>query len=359
MSSRRPGATSTLLSFLLLVLVIAGVAYVADQTLPGNVGGGPADSLPAGIPSPEPTSPVGPIDEDTLAPAFASLPSLVFVRSDATSTLMVRRMGNGDESVIFTDADESIRLTQVLGTLATGGVVALSTSRTDPTAAALVEIASDGSGSLVTRRPNLPLSTSQPAVSPDGTRLALVSFNNAERSFGFTLAVEPLAGGAGVTVADDPAGIALVSWSPDSRQLAYVQGQATAEAGQTVYTVVPGNEPVKQFTIDPLQVVTDLIWSDLTTLALVLEPLGNNAQSQARLMSYRLGQSAPVQLLDLGGKERSLASARDGEHLAFLLGDVPAGQTTSPGTITLLNRTTGTVTSLGTATDIAGFVGTE
>ena len=180
-----------------------------------------------------------------------------------------------------------------------------------------------------------------------------MSFDNTEGNFGFTLKTQPLSGGTGEAIDQSANGVALPRWS-GAGSLAYVVGQATPDHGQTIKLRKTGTSTTV-FTSEKSQVITDLAWLGDDKMALVLEPLGNNAQNKASVLIITTSDGKADQTYDLPGKERSLHADGSGQYLALVSGEVQgAGENAGP--VTVIDLSSGTQTSRGNAIAIAGFL---
>ncbi len=343
-SSRRSNSIVTALFFL---IVAVGGLYAANKgILSSNQGGGALDALPAssqGTPT---------IVESGAASKTAELPSVVVGIKTGNTFKLVGRPQTGDEKTYFTDTDEQTKVQQLLGTDFKGLVYAWTSGDAAGIRGQLATIATDGSGRLTLIGQPL-AATTAPTINPSGTQVAYVGFDNSEGSFGFTLLLDKTTGGALRSLDSSPDGIALPRFAQND-SLAYTVGQATPDKGQEVRVHVGSNHTTR-FTTDKNQLISDLVWLGNDRLAIVVEPLGNNAANQAQILIVNASDGSIVTTIDKPGKERSLQATASGAVLGFITGEV-SGLASEPGTVTLIDLATGTEATRGEATSIAGFL---
>ncbi len=351
MSSKVPG--SNLFGALLVVLLIGGMVYAAKQVgTSAPAQGGATDTLvPEGITP----APVAEIDEPATqeTPVVSTpQPTLLFVRSASNGQQLIRRVAAGSESVIFTDADTAVKLQAVLGVL---DEKAIAMFTADDGHTELRSIALDGSGRTETLNASFG-GAAGAAFSSTTKQVAYAVFDNAERSFGFSLVREALDGTSRSVVDSDPNGIALPVWSADGKRVAYIQGQATPDAGQILKIATIGGASDAVYTFEQNTAITSLAWLDDQSLAYSAEPLGNNTQNAAQTYALDLASKQARSLVDGTGKDRSLLVSRDGAWLAFVAGNVTAGDTQPAGLLTVIELATGKQQTLSAASATSAWM---
>lgn len=339
--------------------VVAVLGLVTTNRLASPQGGAPLDVQPEGIPNApaEQTTAEEALGTDTPQSTLVIPPTLLLIRDGATTRIIQREYPKDTKMItnrtLFTDADETNKLQQIIGLNSTH-VYAL--VGVDPSGSGQVaRITLDGTGRLELVSETI-LASSVPAVRPDGQRLALVTFDNAERSFGFTLKTQTLKGEGEKSIDTSETGIALPRWSADGTQLAFTKGQATPEAGQELRVSANEGSPNTVYTTEQNMAVTDLTWAGTSTLLLVLEPLGNETQNQAKLVKLSLSDKTVSDFVDAEGKERGLVASPDGTLAGFVSGKVPAGTSLPAGPVTVRSLTSDQSLTLGQAASVIGWV---
>lgn len=350
MSSRRSGSAALFGGVLLLVLV---AGFAAMGKFSASQGGAPTDVTPKGLSEAPATEAVSPQPSAVSSTAELAVPPLlVLVRDGATTRIVQHEQGKGDRT-LFTDSDEIQKVQQVVG-LGTDKVYVL--VGTDPVSAGRVaSIALDGSGKLELLSEPI-LTSSIPAARSDGQRLALVTFDNAEQSFGFTLKTQTLKGAGEKTIDTSESGLALARWSVDGTHLAFTKDQATPEAGQEVRVAANESNPATVYTTEANHAVTDLAWLGTSEVLLVIEPLGNEAQNQAKLVRLNLAEKSITDVADDEGKERGLAVSPDGAFAGYIAGRIQAGTSFPSGIVTIRSLSSGQSLTLDQASSVIGWV---
>lgn len=339
--------SNSLVTGIFVILVIIGGLYAVNRgVLSTNQGGATNDIVPAGI-SDKPT-----IIESDNSLKTAEMPTILVGVKNGKSLNIISRPSSGDEKTFFTDADEQSKIQQLLGTDFKTIVYAWTSNNPSGASGQVAAIKTDGSGKLSIVGEQLS-STSAPAINPSGTQVASIGFDNSEGSFGFSLLTNKIGGGQLRSLDSSPDGIALPRWSQND-SLAYVVGQATPDKGQEVRIQVDDKHTTR-FTSEKNQLISDMVWLGNDRLALVVEPLGNNASNKAKIVILKSGSGDIERTIDKPGKERSLVADSRGMILGFISGDV-SGLSTQSGTVNLINLTSSTEATRGDATSLAGFL---
>ena len=151
--------------------------------------------------------------------------------------------------VVFSDGDESWQIIEEVG-LAGHGVVVKTTSKIEGDVFDIRMISLDGSGSSELLFEGV-ASSDRPALNSAADQIALISFDNAERTFGFRLYSLGI-NGVATDIDQNPTSLKLPVWRSDE-ELFYVvnsseQGQiiklATFGLGAIDFAVVPSGEQV-------------------------------------------------------------------------------------------------------------------
>ncbi|MEK7184328.1 MAG: hypothetical protein AAB701_02300 [Patescibacteria group bacterium] len=328
-------------------MAIAAMQH-SSSTSPAQ-GGSDTTIVPEGI---APT-PIEVTDEPTTnqQAAQTALPTLLFIRSASSGQQLVQRVGAGSESVLFTDADLTVNLQSVLGV---SDKKAVAVFASDDGQLELRSIALDGSGRTTVL--NASFGGASGAALAPSKQVAFTIFDNAERSFGFSLVQEQFDGSGRSVIDTDAQGLSLPAWSRDGKQIAYVQGQATPDTGQVLRLATIGSKSDTMHTFEANATVTGLAWLDDHSVAYVTEPLGNNQQNNAKLYVFDLQSKQSRELIDLPGKERSVVVAAKATWLAVITGEVQAGEQQPAGTLTVFELASGKQQNLGTASLVGAWI---
>ena len=351
MSSNRPGAP--LFGGVLILLAVAGFAYVtaqANHTTSPAQGGSDTAIVPEGLPSTTDTQ-TAPAPSQEPAAASAVTPAVIYIKPITNGSQLVKRDSAGKETVVFLDTDSKTKLGTVLG-IVDGKALAVMTDENGQVQ--LVEITLDGTGTKNMVNADFG-GIAGATLRPTTNTITFAVFDNAERSFGFTLVQEKLDGSNRSSIDQDTQGITLPSWSQSGKTLAYVKGQATPNDGQQIRIAPNGSNPKTTLTAEPNTVITDLTWIDDGSLLYVVEPLGNAAQNKATTMILHTASGEHAQLFDLPGKERSLVVSQQGDWLAAVTGDVDQSGTGS-GTLMLIELSSGKQQLLSKASSAGAWI---
>lgn len=339
--------SNSLVTGLFVLLVLGGGLYAVNRgVLSSNQGGGSLDEVPAGIGS-QPT-----IVETGDTAKTTPLPDIVVGTKSGQTFKLILRPSSGDEKTYFTDADEQSKIAGLIGTDFKALIYAWTSRDASGSSGQIATVATDGSGKLALVGQAV-TTTSAPAINPSGTQIAYTGFDNSEGSFGFTLLTDTTGGGHLKALDSSPDGIALPRWSQND-SLAYVVGQATPDRGQEIRVQV-GEKHTTRFASEKNQLISDMVWLGNDRLAIVVEPLGNNASNKAKLVVLKPNSGDVDRTIDKPGKERSLAADSTGSTLGFIAGEV-SGLATQPGTVTLIDLNSGTEATRGEASSVAGFL---
>lgn len=346
MSSRQSPKGAALFGMIMLAVLVGGFSLMGNQQ--SGQGGATTAIAPEGIPHDTiPEESTANLSVETL-----TVPRTLLLKSTATGAEIVARKQGQNDQTLFSDTDEAIKLQQVIGLTTTH---AFATVTTDTVGSiSIAKISLDGSGSAQLVSDTLSAS-SAPALEPQRQRLAFISFNNAERDFGFILQTQTLNGQGVKTIDTSSTGLALPRWNTDGSRLAFVKGQATPFEGQVLRISNNEAEPTTVYTTEANTGITDLAWLGAEAIALVIEPLGNETQNQAKAMLLNLTTRALTTLIDATGKERGLAASPDGQFIGLVSGSVAAGPTTPEGIVTILKPSTSQLIELGNAQSVIGW----
>lgn len=316
--------------------------------------------------SPEPTQSETAITPDTepsaatTASIAAPSPSPAAQGGTISGTLFTYKQANGISEIeaitietkkkrsVYTDKGKSTKLKSVSHLTADGQSVIATIGESDGASDQLVAIKTDGSGQQTVLVDNF-VSTQAPVVSPDGTRLALVSFSNAEPDFGFTLVVTDINGKNRKELTKDQSGIAQLHFSADGSQLAYLKGAAATQTEVERVTIANGQTSGLYKAKD--KIITDFDWSSLGLLAVTMAPNAKTAATQSDLYLVDPKNSSAQQLTKTTTAERYPVLAPDGSGLAFIK---TTGQSQN-GEVTVVDSQGKELMTLGSAQSVVGW----
>lgn len=243
MSSKNDQSKS-LFGGVVLFLLIGAFAYMAGT--PKNQGGATVNQKPEGIDSgvnDHAQEDIDAVDSGSTPPSEGEVTGLVtLVKEGESSQILV----NGQ--VVFTDTDEDWKIIEQLGLVEQGAVVK-SNSNIEGDIFDIRLITLDGSGKSDLLFEGID-SFNTPVVNPNAKQIALTSFDNAERSFGFRLFSLDTSGST-TDIDQDETQIDLPLWR-SNEELFYVVGGdgsqvirlATLGLGSIDYVPVPTGEQV-------------------------------------------------------------------------------------------------------------------
>lgn len=325
---------------ILFGLIIATLLLVNQNISNSSQGGAPNNLSPEEL--------IQPSDQNQDEASQRNLPPTLFVGITENNTTKVEaRKVNEPARLLFTDADETLKVQTLLGLA--GDLIYATIS--DGTQTRLATISTDEQGVFTLQSQEIS-STSPPAISPDGQKIASISFNNDERDFGFNLFAGTL-GGQATLIDQNSTGLTLPVWDQTSTRLAYISGQATDENGQAIKTYFEDKiQTTTSFAKD--SVATDLVWLNATSLLAVLEPVNRDGQNQAKIVLVDLNTGAYGDFANLPGKERSLRTTEIDQFTAVISNEVTNNPATL-GEVNILDGSGRQIQTLGRATYIIGW----
>lgn len=301
-----------------------------------------------------PTAPASPTPQilgNTTSPssAAATTASIIYepiveVRAGGIGQLVAVNLTSKERRVLYTDQDEPNKL-QLVGNLDAGKreALALVGPGSLDFGAKLVAINLDGSGKVT------PLMTDfaspwPPVANPDGTKIAFVSFSNAEADYGFSLVLARRDGTDRKILIREALPITQPVFHPDGTRLAYIRQTNYGGGGEVVSIPASGgtSETLATFT-DRLPY--DIAWAADGSIAFI-----DGAGDQGDLFGLGAGAKTPERLSGLPGQESRPVYSPDGKKVLFTL--LKSGK----GTLYELDRASGKATELGSATAAIGWL---
>lgn len=332
MNSKRTSSLGGLSALIVLSLICVGVLFFADKA--------------AAPLSEEKTVPVVNDDVSTSSELLNDDidASVIVLRRDKGKTSVIRIRSDKQESLLYTDVDESRKLQRVLGVKDDGSAMYALTA-TDAAETDIVKILLDGSGEESVIRSQFPLTTTPPAIAAKTDRIAYVIFNNAERNFGFTLVHEELTGDSSKTLATDKDSIGSLAWSPDNTQIAFAKGFNT---GMSLMTATIDGKEKERLSLPAGKTILEITWlDDKTILLCTTADAGKSRDSIIEKLSLDDGQLS--QIIDTPGRETTLVTR---SNIVAFLANTESSEELPSGTVTLIDIATGKQVQRGTANQV-------
>lgn len=241
-------------------------------------------------------------------------------RTSGTTEIIAVEVITKDKKTLFSDKNSDQKVKLVSSLPASGDSVILLLGNDIDPAGQLVAIATDGSGKKTVLTDQF-LSTDPPVVSPDRTKLGLVSFSNAEPNFGFTLVLTDVNGKNKQELAKDQSGIAHLAFSPDGKQIAFVKGAAASSSEIDVVTIASAKTEILYTAKD--KIIEDFDWSLVGPLVVTMTTPDKKAAKQSEVYVVDPKTKSTIQVTKNGKSERSPKIAPDAQGLAFIQSNDP------------------------------------
>lgn len=268
----------------------------------------------------------------------------VFVQSGQDHEIVALSSQSGGKQIIYNDHSQSEKLKQI-GNLTADGkqIVAILSSTALTDSGALVTISTDGKGTVTTLLAQFN-TASAPVISPDGTKIAFISFNNSETAYGFDLYLMDSNGQHQTDLVHDTQSISQPVFSADGKEIAYVR--QLNPSGSSIMTVpITGGTPKQVFELAD-QSLYDLAWGAGNNFAFV-DGLGD----QTNLLELFSGSVSAEQIATGLGRYGQPVFAPDGKTLSYSL---LSGGTTN---IYLYNESTYKSSQIGSGVSVIGLAG--
>ncbi len=324
--------------------------------------GNPGQSSPAanGQPSPATSSATEATAAGTDSPAAqggAPTGRLYYVTLNQSNREIQRiDIATKNKQTLYSDRDQDKKISSARLTRS-GDTIVMVLSKADDPAGQLVSISTEGTGKKTVLTDKF-LSTTNPEISPDQSKLAFTSFSNAEPNYGFSLMISDIDGQHRKELVRDSSGIAQLAFSPDGKQIAFIKGGAAGNNQIAVVSIESSkvsslyefkDKLIEEFDWSPTGIVTITAASKSNTLT------GSSNQSEVYLVDPKTKEA--VQLTKNNQPERSPRIAPDGSAIAFIqLKTEKTADPTKPGEITLATGKGEVITTLGSALNLLGWV---
>lgn len=149
--------------------------------------------------------------------------SIVYLTRDSKGSDIYTVSVNSQPQKVFTDKDEDLKIKSAQSLTLSGKILTEMASVDQQFGSSLYFIYTDGSGKKEKIVEEF-ASTQSPIISPNGKKIAYIVFSNAEADYGFSLYVMNNDGSNKQKITNDSSGLHILSWNPESNQLAFLKG---------------------------------------------------------------------------------------------------------------------------------------
>lgn len=276
-----------------------------------------------------------------------------FAANQADHEIVSITVANKDRKVIYSDKGQARKITAARITRSGDSVILVLSPNDDP-AGQLVSISTKDPSKKTVLAETF-LSTTNPEVSPDQSKLAFASFSNADPHYGFTLSISDINGQHRKDLVTDASGISHLSFSPDGKQIAFIKGAAAGSNQIAVVAVDSGKVSTLYDFKD--KVIEDFDWSPTGILTITAVGKTNATANQSEVYLIDPKTKAAAQLTKNNQPERSPRIAPDGSGIAFIqLKTEKTTDLTKSGDITITTSKGEVITTLGTGLNLLGWV---
>lgn len=287
--------------------------------------GTPQTNNPKSDSSPDSTSSTSPAEssstpvdaaKETPAQGGSAPTGRVFAATTGqTSEIYTLDVTNKQKKVIYTDKSDKAKLRLISNVTRDGDTIVALVSENEGEAGQLVAIKTDGSGSKTTIIDNFIASTA-PVISPDKTKLAMISFSNAEPNYGFTLIHMDVNGKNRKDISKNESGISHIAFSPDGKEIAYLKGAAASSNEVVAVDISSGKE--RNIYRDSNRVIENFSWSPVGLLTITAAPPGKKASDQSEVFLVDPKNKSAIQITKNNLPERTPAIAPDASGISFI-----------------------------------------
>ena len=342
MSPRRRGR-QTFISLLFTIAVVSLAIWAgnfASSTVMGDsLATTPATSLPV---TPQIITSSSASSSPDVLTGSNGYRLVLLVKSSAVSQIVLLDPETEERQVVYTDQDEQLKIKQ-LGNVSGTEALVLLAEKDEDFGGSLWAISLDGSGRATKLIDNF-TSPWPPVFSPNGQKIAYVSFSSNDAGATFALVVASRDGGKPQVVTRDSLPLTQPIFAPDGQRLAYVRQSGETGSGEILSTSLTGGQ-TKTLATFADRVPYDLAWSSDGAIAFIDGP-----GQQGDLFEVPNGETEPRRLSNLTGQENHPVYRPDGAAVAFT-------QTTGgKSTLYLLDRAPGSAKTLGSATMVVGWI---
>lgn len=255
-----------------------------------------------------------------------------------------------EKKVLFSDKTSDQKIQALSQLTPKGDTILMVLGQLGDPAGKLVALKTDGSGQKTTVIEQY-VANGSPALSPDQTKMAMVSFANTESNFGFTLSIQDVNGSNRKELVTDENGISNLHFSPDGKQIAFVKGTAITAKEISVVTIATGK--VETLYSAKERTVQDLAWGPSGLLTVVTASPEDRTGQTTDVFLVDPKNCSAIQTTKDDETEHAATAAPDGASLAYIKVKTNRVQ---PGDLTIALPDGKSAAVIGEATDILGWV---
>lgn len=204
--------------------------------------------------------------------------------------------------IVFTDKDETEKIKAFGGITSDAKILALMSPVEQVFGGSLYLIKTDGSGEKEKIIDEF-ASPQTPAISPDTKSIAYVLFSNTEKDYGFTLYVMNELGQNKLEIDHDKAGIMNLTWSEDSKNIAYTKGN-----NPNMKILIADNDAKNQegvYDVPKTKTISGLSWCGQNNLVITLTKIEKITDSEIIVLDTKNKKTTSK----IEDNERSLSNA--------------------------------------------------
>lgn len=314
----------------------------------------PAPSQPDSQATPKTSESTPQITLQPAQPAAQPFKLVALQAEDGTSKIVQLDQDAGNPKTLYNDKNDQEKLKAVAGLKNDGSVLYLVVARPqEEFKGKLVEISTDGKANTKTLREEITFLT-PPVVSPVGDKLALTSFNNEEKDFGFSVSLENLDGSDKKTVYKSAETISIVDFSSDGAKLALVKSSPSGGSQLVVVDLAAGTNHGVYSTPNTI------MSADYETSQIVLSqaPTGKNKANEAELYRTDPDGKNVTKLTGNTAAESQLVLTPDGKAAAYLQVSYADGLATPgvTGNLVVFDLDKKTELLIGKGTGVVGWL---
>lgn len=279
----------------------------------------------------------------TGAPEITREPRLLALAETKTGKQLVTLdFETGARHVIFTDADERLKIKQVGTVSRDGSVLVVLGEPSDAFGGSLYTIATDGSG-LKTLLLETFASPWPPILTMDGKKIVYIVFSNTQAATGFSLIVANWDGTNKRELVREERPMSQPVFSPDDTRVAYVI-EETSGTSRIMSVPLAGGSSRTEVTV-PGRIPYDLAWTAVDTFLFI-----DGTGSDANLYEMTTNTSEASRIVTPSGQESRPLRHPTAAAIVYTVTDAGTSQ------LTVLERVSGQVRSLGSGVAPIGWI---
>lgn len=338
---------------LIFIGAVVGLAIMVGRGTPATP---PADQLSSVTPAANDQQMAVPTAGQTLNGQGGGGPQgrlFILERSGQVTEIFTLNVVTREKKTIVSDKGQAAKIKFAYNVTANGdSIVVLLANDIDP-AGQLVAYKTDGSGQKTVLAERF-VSTQPPVLSPDQSKLAIISFSNAEPNFGFTLLIMNVDGSGKRELAKDSSGLDQLAFSPDGQRIAFLKG-ATAKTGEIASVNAAGGQAQTLYKAKNM-IIEDFGWSHSGLIAATLAP--NDRQQAERNEVYLIDPKNQRELAITRNNltERSPRLSPSASAVAYLQGKDQNDRLEKGGAVIVALPDGSQAVTIGSGSDILGWV---